>query len=125
MIVFDASAAMAILREEPGCDIAQSCLYAGVISAVNHSEVLAKLSDQGLPLDRALAQLSALDLDVRSFDEAQAIAAADLRPATQGKNISFADRACLAMAAGLKAPVLTSDRIWADLDIGVEVRPIR
>jgi len=34
-------------------------------------------------------------------------------------------RACLAMAMEMKLPVVTADRTWADLDLGVDIRQVR
>ena len=39
--------------------------------------------------------------------------------------LSFGDRACLAFGGRLGWPVLTTDRDWKKLDVGVEVRAIR
>lgn len=45
-----------------------------------------------------------------------------LRP---GDMLSFGDRACLALGKALGLSVLTADRKWHDLDIGVDIRLIR
>ena len=41
------------------------------------------------------------------------------------KGLSLGDRACLAPGLALDAPVLTADRAWAGLDVGVAVEVIR
>jgi len=38
---------------------------------------------------------------------------------------SLGDRVCLALARRRGLPVLTTDKPWADLDLGIEVRLIR
>jgi ribonuclease VapC len=39
--------------------------------------------------------------------------------------LSLGDTVCIAMGRLLDLPVLTTDRIWTELDLGVEVRLIR
>jgi len=39
--------------------------------------------------------------------------------------LSLGDRACLALALREQAPVLTGDRAWSKVDVGVEVVLIR
>jgi len=91
------------------------------VSAVNLSEVVAKLADHGVPLGE-IRQALTLGLEVVPFTEELAYAAGELRPLTRDRGLSLGDRACLALAKTLKRPVLTADRGWASLDLGVEVR---
>jgi PIN domain nuclease of toxin-antitoxin system len=44
---------------------------------------------------------------------------------TRALGLSLGDRACLALAIALKAPVWTSDRSWKKLNIGVTVHLMR
>jgi len=126
MIVVDASAMIALLRKEPGFDLVAREAVGGVMSALNLAETYSRLFDltQIAPIEweRAIEPLS---LSVIPFDEAAAVAAAKLRPATKRLGLSLGDRACLALAIERKLPVLTGDRVWATLDLGVEVRLIR
>jgi ribonuclease VapC len=124
-VVLDASALMAVLREEPGGAAVEAVLDSAAISAVNLSEVQAKLVERGTPADLAWEWLVDLELDVVSFDTAQAKVAADLRSLTRVRGLSFADCACLAVARTLVLPAMTADRAWADLALDIEVRPIR
>jgi ribonuclease VapC len=41
------------------------------------------------------------------------------------RGLSLGDRACLALAESLRQPVLTTDRAWRGLSVGVEIRLIR
>jgi ribonuclease VapC len=124
-VVLDASALMAVLREKPGGAAVEAVLDSAAISAVNLSEVQAKLVERGTPADLAWEWLVDLELDVVSFDTAQAKVAADLRSLTRVRGLSFADCACLAVARTLVLPAMTADRAWADLALDIEVRPIR
>ena len=123
--VIDASALLALLNAEPGADIVTEALPGGVISAVNLSEVIAKLCDAGMP-EKAIRQaLQPLGLEIVPFDEEQSYQAGLLRVATQDMGVSLGDRACLSLAKMLGVVVLTADRAWAGLSVGVTIKVIR
>ena len=112
LIVLDASAVLALLFEEPGAEMVRAQLRTGVIGAVNLAEVLAKLSDHGLPVAEAVRAVAILGLEVMPMTESQAGCSAELRPLTRAAGLSLGDCACLALAAELGAPALTADRGW-------------
>ena len=124
-IVLDASALMAVLREEPGASAVEAVLDDAAISAVNLSEVQAKLVERGTPAESAWSWLIDLDLDVVDFNVPQAKVAGDLRPLTRARGLSLGDRACLALAQALGVPSMTADRAWSGLEVGIEIRTIR
>lgn len=111
--VLDASALLALLQDEPGADIVASHLPGCVMSAVNLSEVVAKLAERGVPPAELRAALDGLDIDVRPFDVEAAYEAGELRRSTRDAGLSSGDRACLAVAVRLGVPALTADRAWA------------
>lgn len=96
-----------------------------MVSAVNLAEVGARLADHGIPEPEIRKIVGAVGLEVVTFDESQAYASALLRSRTRGKGLSLGDRACLSLAIARAVPALTADRIWAELDIGVDIRLIR
>jgi ribonuclease VapC len=126
-VVFDASAVLALLFEEPGAEVVRAQLRTGVIGAANLAEVLAKLSDHGLPAVEAVRAVTILGLEVAPMTEAQAGRSAELRPLTRAVGLSLGDRTCLALAAELGAPALTADRSWDAVAgaAGVSVQVIR
>ena len=69
--------------------------------------------------------LAGLEVDIVAFDESLAIDTALLRKDTKGTGASMGDRACLALARKSGLAVLTADRKWSDLDIGIDIRQIR
>ena len=123
--IADASAILALLKQEPLGDLDPRRLFRATISAVNLSEVLERLCSGGLSETAADAAVAELSLRVADFDEPQARLAAYLRPQTRRPGLSLGDRACLALGLQLDRPVITADRAWASLDVGVEVVAIR
>ena len=123
-IVVDASALLALLNNEPGADIVAEAIPDAVISTINLSEVIAKLSSAGMPEETIRFILQPLGLNI-PFAEEQAYRAGVLHATTQGAGISLGDRACLSLAQMLEAPVLTADRSWVNLPINVKIKVIR
>ena len=125
--VLDASALLCQLNGERGAERIQEVLPRSAISAVNLSEVVSKLADAGGAQNRIELALRALHVRIVPFDEAQAMGAGALRPATKKHGLSLGDRACLALAKHLSATALTSDRIWADIaeTVGARVEVVR
>ncbi len=70
-------------------------------------------------------RLMGLEVEVVAFTESQAEVASAMARAARRLGISLADRACMALAIEREIPVLTADRVWALVDLGVEVRLIR
>lgn len=123
--VWDASALLALVNQEPGSEGLASLLPNAVLSTVNLSEVAAKLVERGMGPDAVHELLTPLPLTLHPFDEDQAYRTAALRRVTRAAGLSLGDRACLALAQTLDRPVLTTDRAWNDIDVGVEVRLLR
>jgi ribonuclease VapC len=123
-VVLDASALLALLYDEPGATVVKADIDHAVISSVNLSEVVAKLTESST-VEESRALAASLGLPVVAFDEAQAYAAGALRPLTRAAGLSLGDRACLACAQGLGATVLTTDRAWKNLTVGPRIRVIR
>jgi len=123
--VLDASALLAVLFGEPGPDAVEVVLPGARMSAVNLSEVVAKLSDLGLDREDILRDLSELDLIICDMDRPQAEFAGLLRRTTRQAGLSLGDRACLALAASLGAVAVTADRAWGDLEVDVQVQVVR
>lgn len=69
--------------------------------------------------------LGPLHLRLVDFDHAQAVQAGELRRTTRSTGLSLGDRACLALAASRGLQVLTADRAWTGLSIGLEIECIR
>lgn len=125
MTVFDSSAILAFLFEEPGGDRVAERLRGGLLSSVNHCEVIERMLDRGQSIAGARANVARLQLEIVPFDAAQAERAAELRASTMPFGLSLGDRACIALAERLAAPVMTADRQWGKAALPVEIEVIR
>lgn len=119
--VIDASAALAHLLDEAGGDRVVPHLKDGLISAVNLTEVVTRLIRAEADPMRA----DYLGWTVMDHDADLAHGTARLWPLTAHLGLSLGDRACLALALREGLPVLTGDRAWTALNLGVDVVLIR
>ena len=124
-VVLDASALMALVNQETGASLVADNITESVISAVNLSEVIAKLCSRGMPESEVRDNLESLNLEVIAFEEAQAYHCGRLITSTKKLGLSLGDRACLSLAKILGLPVLTGDKAWLGLKVGVSVKVIR
>lgn len=125
MIVLDASAVMAYLLREAGHEVVAAVLEHSAISAVNLSEVLARLYREGIEPRELAGRLAGAGVTVVDFDSAQAVLASKLREDARRQGMGLADCCCLALALHKALPVVTADRAWHKLGIDVEIRLIR
>jgi PIN domain nuclease of toxin-antitoxin system len=123
--VLDASAVLALYFAEPGADNVLSVLPGAYLSAVNYTEAVGKCLDRGEDLAGILRKIAAMGVIVVPHDLHLARRAGALRPSAKHVGASLGDRACLALAQQEGLPVLTADRSWKTLDLGLDVRLIR
>ena len=124
-LLLDSSAVLALLFAETGGDHVAAVLPGAAISSVSLSEVVAKMHDRGLGPELVAANLSDLELTVIPFDRAMAERAGALREPTRANGLSLGDRACLATAEACGRSVLTADRAWQAVDVGVVIAQLR
>jgi len=125
-IVLDASALLALLNSEPGADkLTPELLNTAASSTVNLAEVQAKLVARGIDPDDAWEATLAPIRDAMDFSVDHARIAGTLVTQTRSLGLSLGDRACLALALSLKAPVYTTDKAWKNLKLGVRIHVIR
>jgi PIN domain nuclease of toxin-antitoxin system len=120
-VILDASAVLALLNEEPGAEVVQKYLPKARISSVNLAEVIARLNLVGMPTEHIVEALNLLSLDVVPFDEDQALQAGILARETKALGLSLGDRACFALGIATGCAVLTADKVWLEVNLGVEV----
>ena len=123
--VLDASAILALLNDEAGARMVQEMLPGAIVSAVNYAEVVTRLSLLGMPESEIHEALNILGLEIIPFDEEQSFRVGTLVTVTRQYGLSLGDRACLALALKNGFPAVTSDRVWQDVKVGIDVRVIR
>jgi PIN domain nuclease of toxin-antitoxin system len=124
--VLDASAILAVLFQEPGAEkMTDEIMDLAVVSAVNLAEVQGKLVKMGHPPEDAWSDANLLETTPEPFTADQAKIAGSLIAQTEKYGLSLGDRACLALAIALKAPVYTTEQLWRDLKVGVPIHVIR
>ena len=123
--VVDASAILAAIQDESGGEYVKQHIDRCIISSVNWSEVLQKLSKLGSEVDKIDAYLKALGLNVIDFTEEDGKLSASLWPNCKSLGLSLADRACIATGLRLKTKIITADRVWNELEISSEIYLIR
>jgi len=123
--VFDSSALLAFLLNEPGADVVRPALGDSEISSVNYSEVVERGKAKGIDTSNLRGRFASYGLTVAPFTADDAETTAQLWAATQAYGLSLADRACLAFALARQVPVYTADRPWSRVNIGADVRMIR
>jgi PIN domain nuclease of toxin-antitoxin system len=125
--VLDASAVVALLRNEPGANLVAARLTGSVVSVVNLAEVVTLFARGGIAEPSIRAALDPLPILRIPMDEDDAFAAGMLQPLTRTAGLSLGDRVCLALARRLAVPALTADAAWLGIAaaVGVDVISIR
>lgn len=124
-VVLDASALLAYLQDEPGQEKVESVLVDAAMSSVNWAEVVQKSVAAGINVEGMQQDVSALGLAILPFTADDADYTGRLWQQTRQHGLSLGDRACLALGQFLQVPVLTTDRVWAKLDLPVTVHLLR
>jgi PIN domain nuclease of toxin-antitoxin system len=125
-IVLDASALLALLNQEDGAQrLTPEVLSEATASTVNLAEVQTKLVREGGDPEEAWELAIAPVSGAEPFSSDQARIAGTLVKETRSLGLSLGDRACLALAITLKAPVYTTDREWKNLKLGIRIHIVR
>jgi ribonuclease VapC len=106
-----------------GAEVASPALGEARIGTVNFAEVVATLIEIGVPSPEGWS--ASLVPSIVDLGPELANATAQPRMKARPRGLSLGGRACLALAERLRQPVLTTDRAWAGLAVGAEIRLIR
>src|SRR5260221_10439696 len=114
--VLDASALLALLKQESGSEQVATCIKEGAfMSSVNLSEVVAKFSEADVPEAVIHEILDILGLMIVDFDGPFAYEVGLLRPLTRQAGFFLVERACLVPAKPLNLPAGRKDRALENL----------
>lgn len=121
MNLFDASALLIFVQNEPGAEVVERRLReGGACSSVNWSETAQKVIARSGDFDLVKSLLFSYGVSIESVMCEDAEQAARLW--SSGDGLSLADRICLATARRLGAVVWTADTAWGT---GANIRQIR
>ena len=128
-IVLDASSVIALINREKGCEIVEKYLEEAIISTVNFAEVISVVNRELFKSEADRIEGLKLITDtlpqIIDFDVNQAIISGELDSITKKYGLSLGDRACLALAKYKNIPVLTADKSWSKLNLGIKIKLIR
>ena len=134
--VVDASAVVALVRQENGWRKVDAALKAGAkIAATNLAEAVTTLKRRGntSSTEELIENLAGLGLKVEDVVADDASRAAEVileSDALVAKGdlacpVSFGDATCMAVAERLGVPVISSDEAWSKLKLSVRVGQFR
>lgn len=120
--VLDASAILALLRNEAGAEQVGELIADALVSTVNEAEVISKLIWRGETPERALLIAATLPYQVVGLDRQLAQRAGALWAETKPQGLSLGDRCCIALAERERLPAITTDTQWAKVTTGVDIK---
>jgi PIN domain nuclease of toxin-antitoxin system len=125
--VLDASALVAMLRDEPGARKVADAIADARMSVFNYAEVVSYFIYAGMDQYDIDAMLDPLPVELVPADKDLARLAGHLRGPTARAGLSLGDRFCLALAKRKGLPAWTADQEWKRVAgaVGVEVVTIR
>lgn len=123
--VFDASAVLAVINDEIGGKEITTYLKHSIMSAVNFSELVNCLARANISIHEARNIINDLLSEIIFFNEEQACLTAEFKIATKKYGFSLGDCACLALGKLHNVPVITADRVWKEVDLGLKIVLIR
>jgi PIN domain nuclease of toxin-antitoxin system len=126
-VLLDSSALLAFCLDEVGSDTVAYALEEAVplMTATNVAECVSTLVQRGWHPDEVEALLRELEVTVVTEDLALGVLAGEVHARTRAHGVSIGDALCLAAALRDQLPVLTADRVWGTLDLGIAIEVVR
>ncbi|HWJ37532.1 MAG TPA: type II toxin-antitoxin system VapC family toxin [Sphingomicrobium sp.] len=122
--VLDASALIAMLREEPGARKVADAIAGACMNVFNYAEVVSYFTHAGMDEGDIDAMLDPLPVQLIPADKDLARLAGHLRKRTSGAGLSLGDRFCLALAKQKGLPAWTAVRGWKRVAGAAEVEVV-
>ena len=120
-IVFDSSGLIVLFAKELGYESIRHYMKSAIISSVNIAEVYKYcIEAQNLIEDDCRDLIKLSGIKIIDFCEEQALITAKIIKQTKQYGLSLGDRSCIALAMFKDYPVLTCDKIWQKVDLGIE-----
>ena len=124
-MILDASALLALLQGEPGADKVQAVLHRAIINTVNWSEVIQKLSVRDPDAADIRAEMELTGLKIMPFTIDQAEICASLWEQAQPFGLTLADGSCIATGIDRNMEIMTTDKVWQEMELPIAVHVIR
>ncbi len=126
-VVLDSSAILAVIFDEPGTHKVIPYLPWAYVSSINRTETLNIIARKFgcSSVEEAKKWYEPLEIETISFDQVQSDIAADMNIHSRKLGLSIGDCICLALGRVKNLPVFTADKVWAELDLGMDIRIIR
>lgn len=124
-VLFDTSAIIALLKKEPGYEILEDLIANSAISSVNLCELVSVLSRSSIYGDEIDEIITDLIPEVLAFPENLAIQAGKLASQTKSFGLSLGDRACIATGIEHQMTIYTTDQIWQEVKLPVDIVLVR
>ena len=121
----DSSTVLAILHEQDDWQGYAGRISGQYLASISAAEVLGSLVQAGLDPDAAGQALRLLGMIIVPFDEQDAVMMAAMQPQMKGLRLSLGAKACLAFARRRALTVLTAEKTWRGLDLGVKIEVVR
>jgi ribonuclease VapC len=126
IVIFDASALIALFLEELGHEILSNVAARAIMSSVNVAEVAKFLVERrGMLREEIIGTIEALIAVIMPFEAQDAYLNAELITKTKAFGLSLGDRACIALGIKTGYPVYTFDKDWSKIDSGCKIIQIR
>ena len=124
-VVLDASALLVLINQEKGYQEVEESIANSCMSTVNMAEVAAILTKIGFTIDEARETITNIVNRIIEFDAKQACISASIYEKTKKFGLSLGDRACLSLGIDESLLILTADKVWSKLSLGIEIKLIR
>ncbi len=123
----DASALIAMLKQERGAAKVAKAVASARMCAVNYAEVVSHFAFLGMPGADIDAMLDPLPIEIIPADRSLSRIAGRLRSVTSKAGLSLGDRYCLALAQRDGLPAWTCDKNWDIVEdaAGVKIVQVR